>query len=156
MSNSKYKFYMQQCDKNGVVSENAFDLEKDFEGLRYLKCTGLNSIGKPLNLYTERYHESEKERVYMPDEADITREPIDVVLSLLFVGEERANTMLRFNNFIKGGFRKYWDTARNKSIVFYIDDAITVKEEMSKGSNPYIQIDYKLRCIKGYADDSNI
>lgn len=156
MSNSKYNFYMQQCDKNGVVSENAFDLEKDFEGLRYLKCTGLDSIGKPLNLYTERYHESEEERVYMPDEADITREPIDVVLSLLFVGEERANTMLRFNNFIKGGFRKYWDTARNKSIVFYIDDAITVKEEMSKGSNPYIQIDYKLRCIKGYADDSNI
>lgn len=156
MSESKYKFYMQECDKEGTPTGEAKDLEKDFEGLRYMKCTGLDSIGKPLNLYTERYHESKEERVYMPSDEKITREPIDVVLSLLFVGGERANTMLRFNNFIKGGFRKYWDTARNKSIVFYIGDAITVKEETFKGSNPYIQIDYKLRCIKGYADDSNI
>lgn len=156
MSKSKYNFYMQQCDKNGVVSGKNYDLEKDFEGLRYLKCTGLDAVGKPKNIYTESYHEAVEERVYMPSEEKITREPIDVVLSLLFVGEGRTNTMLRFNNFIKGGFRKYWDTARNKSIVFYIDDAITVKEEMFKGSNPYIQIDYKLRCIKGYADNSNI
>lgn len=156
MSKSKYNFYMQQCDKNGVVSEKAYDLEKDFEGLRYLKCTGLDAVGKPKNIYTESYHEVVEERVYMPSEEKITREPIDVVLSLLFVGEGRTNTMLRFNNFIKGGFRKYWDTARNKSIVFYIDDAITVKEETFKGSNPYIQIDYKLKCIKGYADNSNI
>lgn len=156
MSKSKYNFYMQQCDKNGVVSGKSYDLEKDFEGLRYLKCTGLDAVGKPKNIYTESYHEAVEERVYMPSEEKITREPIDVVLSLLFVGEGRTNTMLRFNNFIKGGFRKYWDTARNKSIVFYIDDAITVKEETFKGSNPYIQIDYKLKCIKGYADNSNI
>lgn len=156
MSKSKYNFYMQQCDKNGVVSGKVYDLEKDFEGLRYLKCTGLDAVGKPKNIYTESYHEVVEERVYMPSEEKITREPIDVVLSLLFVGEGRTNTMLRFNNFIKGGFRKYWDTARNKSIVFYIDDAITVKEETFKGSNPYIQIDYKLKCIKGYADNSNI
>lgn len=156
MSKSKYNFYMQQCDKNGVVSGKSYDLEKDFEGLRYLKCTGLDAVGKPKNIYTESYHESEEERVYMPSEEKITREPIDVVLSLLFVGEGRIDTILRFNNFIKGGFRKYWDTARNKSIVFYIDDAITIKEETFKGSNPYIQIDYKLKCIKGYADNSNI
>lgn len=156
MSKSKYNFYMQQCDKNGVVSGKAYDLEKDFEGLRYLSCNGLDAVGKPKNIYTESYHEAVEERVYMPSEEKITREPIDVVLSLLFVGEGRTNTMLRFNNFIKGGFRKYWDTARNKSIVFYIDDAITVKEETFKGSNPYIQIDYKLKCIKGYADNSNI
>ena len=156
MSKSKYNFYMQQCDKNGVVSGKAYDLEKDFEGLRYLRCNGLDAVGKPKNIYTESYHEAVEERVYMPSEEKITREPIDVVLSLLFVGEGRTNTMLRFNNFIKGGFRKYWDTARNKSIVFYIDDAITVKEETFKGSNPYIQIDYKLKCIKGYADNSNI
>lgn len=156
MSKSKYNFYMQQCDKNGVVSGKAYDLEKDFEGLRYLKCTGLDAVGKPKNIYTESYHEAVEERVYMPSEEKITREPIDVVLSLLFVGEKRTDTILRFNNFIKGGFRKYWDTARKKSIVFYIDDAITVKEETFKGSNPYIQIDYKLKCIKGYADNSNI
>lgn len=153
---SKYNFYIQQCDKDGVVSGNAYDIERDFKGLRYLKCTGLDIIGKPKNIYTESYHEEENERVFMPAEDKIVREPIDVVLSLIFTGDERASTMLAFNNFIKGGFRKYWDTARNKSIVFYIDDAITVKEETFKGSNPYIQIDYKLRCIKGYADNSNI
>lgn len=152
MSESKYKFYIQECDKDGTPTGEAKDLEKDFEGLRYMKCTGLATIGKPLNIYTERYHEVERERLFIPDSDKITREAIDVVLSLVFVGEERATTMQNFNNFIKGGVRKYWDTARKKSVVFYIDDAITIKEEMSKGSNPYIQIDYKLSCIKGYSE----
>ena len=69
MSDSGYKFYMQQCTKAGVELDGTLrDLERDFIGLRYAKCVGLNNSGAAKNVYTEKYADSGTLRSYVPDE----------------------------------------------------------------------------------------
>jgi hypothetical protein len=43
-----YKFYMQRVD---VAGQQEKDLESDFPGLRYKEAKGLETKGKPTNVY---------------------------------------------------------------------------------------------------------
>lgn len=165
MSEAKYDFYMQACDidGNGItlpedyqgddreLLENEINLEEYFKGLSYLKCEGLNSIGKVKNIYTETYSDADRLRVFIPQE--VKNEETVVTLTLVFVGENRFETFDNFNNYIKSGLRKYRDTARKKWFVFYIKEEILIGEEMWYGSTPYIKCDYKLRNIYGKTFD---
>lgn len=150
MATSEYKFYMQKVDKDGNSLGDAKDLEKDFAGLRYAKAKGINDIGKQ-RTYTETYVESDKVNVYIPDTPTYDVTSID--LTLYFIGNDRYNTYNAFNDFIKVGFTKYWDTARNREFIFYIDDKITIGDELWYGSTPYLEITYKLQNIKGYTEE---
>lgn len=150
MATSEYKFYMQKVDKDGNPLGEVKDLEKDFEGLRYAKAKGINDIGKQ-RTYTETYVESDKVNVYMPDTP--TYEATSIDLTLYFIGNDRYNTYNAFNDFIKVGFTKYWDTARKREFIFYIDDKITIGDELWYGSTPYLEITYKLQNIKGYTEE---
>lgn len=161
MSESQYQFYMQACDIDGnkmacppdytgedkELIENAIDLEEYFEGLHYLKCVGIDTIGKAKNIYTETYSDSERMRVYMPE--DIKNEATTIVLTLAFFGKNRAYTRDRFNEYVRHGFHKYWDTARMKEFIFFIKDELPIGEEMWYGSMPYLKCDYKLQNVKG-------
>lgn len=161
MSKSQYKFYMQACDIDGnkmmfppnypeedkELIENAIDLEEYFEGLRYCKCVGIDTIGKVKNIYTETYSDSERMRVYMPEE--IKNEATTIVLTLFFLGENRASVRDRFNEYVRHGFHKYWDSARMKEFIFFIQDELPIGEEMWYGSTPYLKCDYKLQNVKG-------
>ena len=88
MKTNEYKFYMQATDSKGVALEGApiKDLEVDFEGLRYLKATGLNDIGEA-RVYTETFADSDRTRVYIPSE--VTHKQTTVTLSLVFIGKKR-------------------------------------------------------------------
>jgi hypothetical protein len=160
MSDKEYYFYMQACDINGnpitppegCPEEDKYlfeeiELETVFEGLLYVKCAGLNSIGKVKNIYTETYSDADRLRVYMPKE--VKNEETVVTLTLVFVGEKRNEVRDNFNEYIRQGFHKYWDTARNKEFVFFVQDELPIGEEMWYGSTPYLQCDYKLQNIKG-------
>lgn len=161
MSEAKYQFYMQACDINGnkkIAPENypeedrklieeAIDLEDYFKGLLYIKCVGLNSIGKVKNIYTETYSDADRLRVFMPQE--VKNEETVVTLILVFVGEKRNEVRDNFNEYIRQGFHKYWDTARNKEFVFFVQDELPIGEEMWHGSKPYLKCEYKLRNVKG-------
>ena len=138
---------MQKCRKDGTLIGTKKNLEKDFEGLKYAKCVGLDALGKPQNTYSETYSESNGIRVYMPDE--VTHASTKVTLSLYFFGENRRATYDAFNDFIRNGYTKYWDDARNKGFIFVVDQEIKVKEENWYKGMPYIAVDYSLTNIQG-------
>ena len=73
---------MVECDNKGKVADDAveLDLEEHFSGLTYMKAEGLNKLGKP-RVYTEKFADSDRLRVYKPD--DTIREATTVTLSLL-------------------------------------------------------------------------
>lgn len=164
MSDKEYNFYMQACDINGnkitppedCPEEDKYlfdeiELETEFKGLLYIKCAGLNSIGKVKNIYTETYSDADRLRVFMPKE--VKNEETVVTLTLVFVGEKRNEVRDSFNNYIRQGFHKYWDDARNKEFVFFVKDELPIGEEMWHGSTPYLRCDYKLQNVKGKTED---
>lgn len=138
---------MQKCRKDGMLIGTEKNLEKDFEGLKYAKCVGLDALGKPQNVYSETYSESNGIRTYMPDE--VTNASTTITLSLYFFGENRQATFDAFNEFIRNGYTKYWDDARNKGFVFIVDKEIKVKEENWYRGMPYLAVDYSLTNIQG-------
>ena len=84
------KFYMQECDKKGVLVEGTKkDLEADFEGLRYMEAKGISKVGKVKNVYTEQYADSNTLRTWHPSENGevTTHEATTIQLKLLFYGK---------------------------------------------------------------------
>lgn len=148
MEKNPYKHYMVKVDSSGATIDGAVikDLEVDFDGLRYCKAENINTIGKA-RVYTEEYVDSDTLRVYVPDE--ITNEATTINLTLYFIGANRYATYDAFNEYIREGFTKYWDTSRNKEFVFFIEGEITIGDERWYGDKPYLQVTYALRNIKG-------
>ena len=160
-----YKFYMQECDKEGNPIEGAqiMDLEKDFKvekdgvvvgQLRYKECKGLIEIGAA-RVYTEEYSDSDRLRVHIPD--NLTHKPTTVTLTLYFVGEDRYKVYDSFNTYLKESkYHIYYDSARKKKLTFFVKDEIGVGESQWFGSTPYIQVEYKLSNIFGKTEDIEI
>lgn len=153
MSEFGYEFYMQECDKEGniLAGSTKKSLERDFQGLRYSKIDGIEALGAPKNVYSESYADADRLRVYAPK--DIKHKETTVTLTLYFVGDNRFESLDAFNAYIKGGFHRYWDTARNKWFAFYIKDELKPAESMWYGSVPYLRMDYKLTNIFGRTFD---
>ena len=151
---STYKFYMVACDNKGMPIKGAqtMDLERDFDGLKYSSMEGIETIGAAKNIYSESYSDSDRLRVYVPD--NLTHNPTTVTLTLYFVGENRYNVYDSFNAYLKGSkYHIYYDTARKKKLIFFVKDEISVKESQWYGSTPYIQVEYKLSNIFGRTFD---
>lgn len=145
---------MQKCDRQGNVIDGTLkDLEVDFEGLRYSKLTGLNTYGKPLNIYTEVYSEMNGIRVYIPEESTCSN--YNLTLTLYFFGENRQKVFDDFNEFIRHGYTKYWDTARNKELVFIINSEIKPNNENWYRGTPYFGVNYTLVNINGKTNDKS-
>lgn len=150
---SEYKFYMQECDKEGniLVGSEPKSLEEAFQGLRYKECKGLDTIGAA-NVYTESYADSDRLRVHVP--RSLTHKPTTVTLTLYFIGERRYEGYNAFNAYLKGSpFHIYYDTARKKKLVFYVKDEIATDKSQWHGSHPYIEVSYKLSNIFGRTFD---
>lgn len=145
----EYKFYMQKVDKDGNAISEIKDLEKDFVGLRYSRAKGINDIGEQ-RVYEEKIAENNSVSVFIPESP--IYEQTSVELILYFVGENRYESYNNFNDFVRTGFTKYWDSARNREFVFYIKDEIKIGDELWYGSVPYIEVPYKLQNIKGFTE----
>lgn len=151
---NKYNFYIQKCDKNGLLKDGTLkNIEQDFAGLKYSKLEGLTSYGAAKNTYTEKYCDSDKLRTYVPD--TLTREAISVTLKLYFTGEQavRQKSYDDFVAFISNnGYNMYWDDARKKKILLMPPtDEIKPSEEKWYGSIPYIEVSIKMQAITGYS-----
>lgn len=152
MSTQKYNFYITPVEwdeeENDYImtSKDEIDIEASFAGLKYLKCEGLEDIGKP-KIYSEEYADSSRTRVYIPE--TLNNEPTQVKLTLLFVGANRRAVLNEFNEYIRQGFHRYYDTARKRELVFYIDSEIKISDDLLKGSTPYIQCTYTLKNVYG-------
>lgn len=153
-----YEFFMQECDKAGNVLDGsvAINLEVDLKMedgtcVRYSKIDGIEALGAPKNVYSESYADADRLRVYAPTE--VMHKETTVTLTLYFLGAERHKLLDAFNDYIKRGFHKYWDTARNKWFAFYVKDELKPAESMWYGSVPYLRMDYKLTNIFGRTFD---
>lgn len=159
MSEFGYEFYMQECDKEGNILvgsvkkslESAFNTSDAKGWLRYSKIDGIETIGAPKNVYSESYADADRLRVYAPK--DVKHKETTVTLTLYFLGEKRFEVLDAFNAYLKGGFHRYWDTARNKWFAFYIKDELKPAEAQWFGSTPYLKMDYKLVNIFGRTFD---
>lgn len=150
---SEYKFYMQECDKEGniLAESEPKSLEEHFKGLRYKSCKGLNTIGAA-NVYTESYADSERLRVHVP--SNLTNKATTVTLSLYFVGEDRYKAYDSFNEYLRESpYHIYYDTARKKRFAFFVKEEISPSTSQWYGSTPYIEVSYKLSNIFGRTFD---
>lgn len=148
---NSYHIYMQQVNPDnslGVLK----DLERDFVGLKYLKCEGLEIKGKP-RIYTESYSTSDTLRVYIPD--TITRDATSITLTLAFTGTNRRDVYDSFYQYIKKGKFKYWDTVRNKEALLVLTNEVSPKEDSLKGSMPFIEVDFKFQNLYGETKKHN-
>lgn len=139
----------KEVNDDGTLSKTFFeikDLEKDFEGLKYIKCEGLEEVGEA-NVYTEEFADSDRLRVYVPE--NVTHKATEVKLTLLFVGENRRSIFNTFNSYIEKGFHAYWDSARNKKLIFFVKSPVKPSDDIYKGSTPYIQVTYTLSNVYG-------
>lgn len=150
MSNHGYKFYMQECTKDGVLIGTQRDLEIDFDGLRYAKCEGIDAFGKP-RIYTESYADSDNLRVYIPDE--LTNDATKITFTFYFVGDNRQKTYYEFVDYVRNGYHVYHDTARNKKFIFVVVDEIKPATEVWHGSTPYMELKLQVQNLNGKTFD---
>lgn len=141
----EYKYYMSRYVDNSWEAETS--LEDYFNGMLYLSCSGLSSKGKPKNIYTESYAETDELRVYLPDV--ITRENTDIEFSFAFKGENRRDIYDKFTDWVSGYKIKYWDTCRNRVAEMILQEAIETSDDEIIGSEPYITVKFKFKNIKG-------
>lgn len=151
---NEYKFYMQQVEKGELVAKTRKDLEVDFDGLRYSAAKGINTIGKA-RIFTEKYADSDRLRVYVPAIENLTNDPTTVTFTFYFFGKNRQATFDAFNDYIRNGIHRYWDTARNKYFDFVIEESIQISEEKWYESTPYFSVDYKVQNLNGRTFDVN-
>ena len=136
------KFYIKRESDTDYT-----DLESYFNGMKYSKCVGLEDLGKPKNIYTETYADADSLRVHIPEE--VKREATDITFTFIFFCENRKSVYDRFNEFIKGQKLYYYDTARNKQAYMVLIDKTEPKEDIYKGSKPYMSVDYKFQNLWG-------
>lgn len=147
----EYDFFFQGVEKKDdsweLIPSTLKNLETDFYGcIRYSKAEGINTIGKA-KIYTESYADSDEKRVYVPD--TVTNESTKVIFTLYFFGEYRHKAYDEFNEYIRNGVHKYWDTARNKYFLFVVSDEIKISSEKWYGSMPYFEVKYTVQNING-------
>lgn len=148
---NEYSFYMQEVSTDGELKIGTKkNLEVDFEGLRYKQAKGINTIGKA-RIYTEKYADSDRMRVYVPE--TVTNDPTIVTFTFYFFGENRQKAFDAFNDYIRNGIHRYWDTARNKYFDFVLENEIAIGEEQWYGATPFFAVDYKVQNLNGRTFD---
>lgn len=141
------KHYMWKEGDTEFSPTGEKDLETRFPGLKYSSCAGLNDKGKRTNIHTESYADSDELRVWQGD--TVKREATNITLELYFIGEGRQEAYDEFYEYISNGKVYYWDNARKKQAYMVLNDAPNVKEDVYKGSTPYIRVDFKFQNIWG-------
>ena len=138
---------------NSPTSTN--DLETRFDGLKYSKCDGLNSKGKRKDVHIEKYADSPEVRVWLGSDGPI-REATDITFTFYFIGDSRQSVYESFIEYISNGKIHYWDTVRNKEAFMVLADQVKPKEDVYKGSTPYILSEVKFQNLWGECPTKDI
>lgn len=131
------------------------DLEKMFAGLKYAKCKGLNDKGKQKNVHIEKYADSDELRVWK-DPDGVLREATNITLELYFTGVNRHAVYDSFVSYISYGKIHYWDTERKREAFMVFIDKSEPREDVYKGSIPYILAEFKFQNLWGECPNKEI
>lgn len=123
------------------------DIEKRWPGIKYSKCSGMTTKGKRKNIHIEKYSDSNELRIWQGN--DVIREATDIVFSFFFTGEYRQSIYDGFINYCSNGKIHYWDTVRKREAIMVLVDKSEPKEDIYKGSIPYIFVELKFQNILG-------
>jgi len=145
---SQYTHYMQRVD---LDSQPTYDIEEQFSGLLYMRAEGMNDIGKSKNVYTETYADSDRLRVFLPNNGEYTNEATKITMHFLVLGDavSREAVIRSFENYVREGIHRYWDDARNLEFDFIVQDEIKVSDEKWHGSSPYVEIAVVMQNLNG-------
>lgn len=145
---SDYKYYMIRSKLFSYFNpDEAISLEEYFQGMKYIKCEGLSTKGKPKNIYVEEFAEDSRPLVYIPEE--ISREMTEVEFEFVFYGDNRREVYDNFCDWITNYYVRYWDTCRNREVDLLLLEAIEPSEDKLYGSTPYIIANFKFKNING-------
>ena len=146
------KHYMWKSDDESTcnpVSKN--DIESRFSGMLYSKCDGLLSKGKRKDIHVEKFADSGELNVWQGTE--VRREATEITMTFYFTGDNRQSVYELFCKYISNGKIYYWDTMRKKLAYMIFEDAIKPKEDIYKGSIPYIMGEFKFQNLWGECQD---
>lgn len=146
-----YKFFMTRYVNNEWEKETS--LEDYFNGMKYCSCDGLSKKGKPKNIYTESYAETEDLRIFIPE--SVVRENTDLEFVFAFKGKERRDIYDMFCDWVTGYKIRYWDTCRMRQVEMVLLEATEPSDDYLYGSDPYIVATFKFKNLKGSAEIKN-
>lgn len=149
------KHYMWKDGESHNSPTGTDDLETRFHGLKYSKCDGLNSKGKRKDAHTEKYADSHELRVWLGDNGPF-REATEITFTLFFIGDSRQDTYDRFVKYVGNGKIHYWDNVRKKEALMILVDPIKPKEDVYKGSTPYLLAEFKFQNLWGECPTKDI
>lgn len=148
MSSDSFKFYIQRIG----IDDAPIDVEATFHCL-YVKATGISENGKAKNIYTESYPETDRMRLYIPDE--IAYDNTSIVISLLFPGYPDGGRMdvqdneRAFFEAVSGKKIEWHDNFRNRYVTLILIEAPKVTAETLYGGSRYRQMEYTFQNVYG-------
>lgn len=153
MSNT-VKHYMWKDGETQNSPTGTDDLETRFNGLKYSKCDGLNSKGKRKDVHIEKYADSPELRVWLGSTP--IREATDITFTFFFIGDSRQSVYDSFAEYVGNGKIHYWDTVRKKEALMVLVDPVKPKEDVYKGSMPYLLAEFKFQNLWGECPTKDI
>lgn len=119
--------------------------------VRYRRFSGIESTGKPKNVYTETYAEAAHERIYNTYPSGVMNEATKVGLDIVFFGEDRTETkdlvvgMFQEDN----GLTVYWDNIRRRCAILLFDSETSPQYDQYVSSEPNIEYVFEFTNITG-------
>ncbi len=149
MSEAYHIYMKKESDVNYI------DVESQYPGLLYGKCTGLNDKGKRKNIYFESYPEEKGSRVHIGSQ--VNREPTDINLTLLFHGTvaQRQAAYEGFCTFVENDKILFYDSVRLRKVLLVLNEPVKPSSEVFLGSDPYTEVTFKFKNLWGESKNYN-
>lgn len=115
-----------------------------------LKSENTLAYGKPKNIVTESYPETDGLKVWTPD--TVTHDATDVKLTLCFIGEntDKHDEFDSFMAYIEGKVIEWWDTVRFRKNRLLLTDKVEPSENYH-GQIPYLEVEFRFKNVDGKA-----
>lgn len=120
-------------------------------GMWLLKSENVTAYGKPKNIVTESYAETDGLKVWLP--ATLAREATDVTLTMCFLDEggDRYAQYDSFVAYISNHVFQWWDTVRRRRERLLLTEK-TEPNENFHGGIPYLEAKFKFKNVDGKAE----
>ena len=151
----KYSMQYQTWEWRKLEQDSDFNFTEVGYGqtrTRYRKFVGLESSGKPKNVYTETYAEAATERVYTTYGGGVKHEAFTVELDIVFLGHGRQTAKDELIAYFESGdgITVWWDNIRQKCAILLFDSSVEPEEDRYVSSTPFVETVFKFKSLTGF------